>query len=259
MNLDDCVIIVTGAAGGVGRSVTEGLLAAGARVAAGDANAAGLRDLRRALDVDPSRFFSAALDVTDEDSVESFLDQAQLSLGAADGLINCAGILRDGLLVQKDADGVRTMTLAQWRAVLDVNLSGPFLVTRGWARRLLERHDPADGNGGGVVVNVSSVMSRGNPGQANYSASKAGLDAATRAWARELAPYGIRVAALAPGVVSTPFLDGIAEAAVERLVRATPLRRSGSLDELWLALRFVLECDFFTGRVLQLDGGLEVD
>lgn len=257
VNLPTATCVVTGAAGGLGAFICRSLLDCGSRVAAGDASRSSLRGLKKDLEADASRLFLAPLDVTDEDTVEDFLDRAEEALGPSDVLINCAGILRDGFLVSREGNEVRTMSLAQWKAVLDVNLTGTFLATRGWARRIAERASSGT-DAGGVVVNVSSVMSRGNSGQANYAASKAGVDAATRSWARELAPLGIRVGGLAPGVVSTPFLDHIAEDAVGELVDATPLQRAASLEEIWLGIRFLIECDFYTGRVLEIDGGLTV-
>jgi len=106
-----------------------------------------------------------------------------------------------------------------------------------------------------VVVNISSISHDGNPGQSNYSASKAGLDACTRTWALELAKHGVRVGAVAPGVVDTPMLKHISEAAMKSLVEGIPVGRIGTPEEIWLAVKFVVECDFFTGRVIEADGG----
>jgi 3-oxoacyl-[acyl-carrier protein] reductase len=110
-----------------------------------------------------------------------------------------------------------------------------------------------------VIVNISSLARSGNAGQSGYSASKAGLDACTRSWARELGPYGIRVGSVAPGVIDTPILDGISEEALGVLIGSIPIGRIGVPEEVWLAVRFVIECEFFTGRTLEVDGGALLD
>jgi 3-oxoacyl-[acyl-carrier protein] reductase len=253
MNLADAQAVISGASGGLGREFTLQLLRAGARVCAGDLNTAGLRSLRAEAAGLPGRLVLESLDVTDEASVESFTERACEALGGINTLINCAGILRDGFLVSPSDDGgARKMTTAQWQRVIDVNLTGAFYLTREVGARLVSRGGP------GVVVNISSFCYAGNAGQGNYAASKAALNAAGRSWALELAPHGIRVGTVAPGVISTPFLEGISEEAQGRLRGAIPLGRVGTIYEVWLAVKFIIECEFFTGRVIELDGGASV-
>lgn len=253
MELSAANAVVTGGSGGLGRYLARKLLDEGARVAAGDVDLAGLRALRRDVGSLAQRLHIGALDVTDEGSISEFMENAVTALGEPNVLINSAGILRDGVIVHREGEELRTMSSAQWRKVLDVNLTGSFLMTREVVARMVKT-----GNGGGVVVNVSSVARSGHPGQANYSASKAGLDAATRAWALELAPYQIRVGSLAPGVIDTPFLKGISGQALQRLEAKTPLGRAGRTDEIWISMKYILECDFFTGRTLEVDGGMSM-
>src|SRR5262249_35151976 len=131
-----------------------------------------------------------------------------------------------------------------------VNLTGSFLMVREVAGRLVAR-----GAAQGVIVNLSSIARAGNPGQSNYAASKAGLDAAMRTWALELAPHRIRVANIAPAVASTAFLHRTAPAARAELLDATPLGRAALPEEIWLAVRFIIENDYFTGRTVEVDGG----
>lgn len=251
MELQRTRTVVTGAAGGLGRHFTLRFLENGGSVAAGDVDTAGLRSLRREAGDAADRLHVAPLDVTDESSVVAFVAAASESLGALNGAVHCAGVLRDGLLVEPDEDGApRKLPLALWRRVLDINLTGGFLITREVAASLL-----AGGAGEGFIIHMSSLSRGGNPGQANYAASKAGLDAAMRTWALELAPHGIRVASIAPGVVDTPFLQGIGDEALERLTASIPLGRIGRPEEMWRAVRFLVECDFYTGRVLEVDGG----
>jgi 3-oxoacyl-[acyl-carrier protein] reductase len=123
-------------------------------------------------------------------------------------------------------------------------------MAREFVARALER-----GTRPAVIVNISSLARAGNAGQGSYSASKAALDATTRTWALELGGAGIRVAGVAPGVIDTPILEGISEAAMEKLLAAIPLGRIGRPEEVWQAVRFVLECEFFTGRTVEVDGG----
>jgi 3-oxoacyl-[acyl-carrier protein] reductase len=252
MKLSDVRAIVTGAAGGLGGCFALELLRAGARVAAGDTNAAGLRQLASEAEDLPGELFVGRLDITDEASVSELMASAAEKFGGFNALVNSAGIARDGLLVQPGEGGeeTRKLPLTQWRKVVDVNLTGQFLMAREFASRVVE-----SGTRDAVIVNLSSIARAGNPGQSNYSASKSGLDACTRTWALELAQYGIRVGGVAPGVTETGFLEGFSEEALTRLKAGIPLGRLGRPEEIWQAVKFILECDFFTGRTVEVDGG----
>lgn len=255
MRLTDIHAIVTGAAGGLGGHFALELLRAGARVAAGDTNAAGLRKLSSEAEDLPGEVFVARLDITDEASVSEFVASAAERFGTLNALVNSAGIARDGLLVQPGLGGdageeTQKLPLAQWRKVVDVNLTGQFLMARELASHVIEK-----GVREAVIVNLSSIARAGNPGQSNYSASKSGLDACTRTWALELARHGIRVGGVAPGVTETGFLEGFSEEALARLKAGIPLGRLGRPEEIWQAVKFIMECDFFTGRTVEVDGG----
>lgn len=255
MRLSDVRAIVTGAAGGLGGFFALELVRAGARVAAGDTNAAGLRKLASEADGLPGEVFVSRLDITDETSAGEFVAEAAGRLGGLNALVNSAGIARDGLLVQPSEGGeTQKLPLAQWRKVVDVNLTGQFLMAREFASRVIEGNGQGEGRDA-VIVNLSSIARAGNPGQSNYSASKSGLDACTRTWALELARHGIRVGGVAPGVTETGFLEGFSEEALARLKAGIPLGRLGRPEEIWLAVKFILECDFFTGRTVEVDGG----
>ena len=174
-------------------------------------------------------------------------------MGGLNGLVNNAGILRDGLLVKRDrATGeVTTLGKADWDAVIGVNLTGATLMARevvAWMARAGARP--------GVVVNISSVARHGNRGQSNYVAAKAALAANTVTWAREFAPFGVRVGAVAPGMIETPMTRGMNQKAREAMVAAVPVGRVGEPEDIWKAVRFVLECDYFDGRCIDVDGGL---
>ncbi len=250
MKLDEVRAIVTGAARGLGKCFALQLVAAGARVLGGDVDRAGLRQLKAESEGLPGELAVAGLDVADEESVAQFFAAADEKLDGANVLVNNAGILRDGRLAAGEGTEVARYPTVQWRKVFDVNLNGPFLMAREFVARALERQfRPA------VIVNISSLARAGNAGQGSYAASKAALDAATRTWALELGPAGIRVAAVAPGVIDTPILEGISDEAMAALRAAIPLGRIGRPEEVWQAVRFVLECEFLTGRIVEVDGG----
>ena len=251
MKLTDVKAIVTGGAGGLGGCFVLELAQAGARVTAGDTNSAGLRKLASETERLPGRVFVARLDITDETSAAEFVETAAERMEGVNVLLNSAGIARDGLLVHPVEGGeLQKLPLAQWRKVLDVNLTGQFLMAREFAAHIV-RSSVRDA----VIVNLSSIARAGNPGQSNYAASKAGLDACTRTWALELARYGIRVGGVAPGVTETGFLEGFSEEALVLLKAGIPLGRLGRTEEIWRAVRFILENDFFTGRTVEIDGG----
>lgn len=250
MQLQDVRAIVTGAASGLGQHFTVQLVRAGASVAAGDIDTPGLEKLKTLTEGAAGRLWSSRLDVSQEASVSAFVKEASQQFNGINVLVNNAGILRDGLLANNEAGWIRKLPTAQWKQVLDVNLTGPYLMTREVIGDVL-----AKGSKPTVVVNISSISHDGNPGQSNYSASKAGLDACTRTWALELAKHGVRVGAVAPGVTDTPMLRHISDDAMKSLIEGIPVGRIGVPEEIWLAVKFIIECDFFTGRVIDVDGG----
>jgi len=252
MRIEDVRAVITGAASGLGREFTLQLLASAAWVCAGDIDTAGLRSLYRQAKQLPGRLFIQELDVADEQAVTAYVAQSCRSMEGLNTAVHCAGISRDGLLVTSCGGELRKMKSHQWTRVLEVNLFGSFYLAREAAAVMLEQ------GRGGVIVNISSLARSGQTGQGNYSASKAAIDAATRSWAKELGPAGIRVAALAPGVVETPFLEGISEEALSSLKSRIPLGRFATPTEVWHAARFLIECDYFTGRVLEIDGGADL-
>ena len=254
MKLSDLKIIVTGGASGMGRHFAVRLVEAGAQVAIGDVNEGGLAETV-SLCTGPGKVHSRKLNVADEADVGAFVEWAHGAMGGLNGLINNAGILRDGLLVKKDRETgqVKKLTKEQWDAVIGVNLTGATLMTRDVVAKMVET-----GSKPGVVVNMSSIARHGNRGQSNYTAAKAALAANTVTWAKEFAPFGIRVGAVAPGMVETPMTQGMNQKARDALVTAIPVGRIGVVEDLWVAVKFVLECDYFDGRTIDVDGGLSM-
>jgi 3-oxoacyl-[acyl-carrier protein] reductase len=175
-------------------------------------------------------------------------------MGGLNGLVNNAGILRDGLLVKLDrtTSAVTKLSRADWQAVIDVNLTGATLMARDVVAKMVETKTK------GVIVNISSIARHGNRGQSNYSAAKSALATNTRTWALEFAPFGIRVGAVAPGMIETPMTAGMKQKAREALVAMVPVGRIGVPEDIWLAVRFVIECDYFNARTIDVDGGLSM-
>jgi 3-oxoacyl-[acyl-carrier protein] reductase len=252
MDLSNLKCIVTGAARGMGAHFARRLAEAGAEVAAGDVDEDGLAALAEAARATRGRIHARRLDVAREDQIAAFVGFAADAMGGVNALVNNAGILRDGLLVKRDrtTGAVTTMSREQWQAVIDVNLTGATLMVRDVAARMVADERP------GVIVNLSSVARHGNRGQSNYVAAKAALAANTVTWARELAPFGIRVGAVAPGMIETPMTAGMPQRARDALVQAVPAGRIGTPEDVWRAVKFVMECDYFTARVVEVDGGL---
>jgi len=185
--------------------------------------------------------------------VVQLIHDAHSALGGLNGLVNNAGIFRDALLVKQDrkSGALQRMSLEAWNAVLAVDLTGPFLCAREFAAKVIETS-----GGPAVIVNISSASRHGTRGQSNYSAAKAGLVADTKLWAEELAPYGIRTGAVAPGFIDTPILRGMRPEVLEAALQTVPLRRPGKASEIFQAVKFILECDYFTGRCVDVDGGI---
>jgi len=252
MQLKDLKIIVSGGASGMGRHFAVRLAEAGAQVAIGDVNEGGLAETV-SLAKGPGKVHARKVNVADEGEVGAFVDWAHGAMGGLNGLINNAGILRDGLLVKKDRETgeVKKLSKEQWDAVIAVNLTGATLLARDTVAKMV-----STGTKPGVVVNMSSVARHGNRGQSNYSAAKAALATNSKTWSLEWAPFGIRCAAVAPGMVETPMTQGMNQKARDALVAAIPVGRIGNPEDLWLAVKFVLECDYFNGRTIDVDGGL---
>jgi 3-oxoacyl-[acyl-carrier protein] reductase len=248
MQLNELKIIVTGGAQGMGAYFAKKLAEAGAQVCAGDVNEAGLAEL-------PPAVHRRKLNVADEKECEDFVAWANDTMGGLNGLINNAGILRDGLLVKRDktTGDIGKLTKEQWDAVIAVNLTGATMMVRETVAKMA-----ATGQRPGVIVNMSSIARHGNRGQSNYSAAKAALAANTVTWAREFAQFGVRVGAVAPGMIETPMTQGMNQKARDALVAAIPVARIGLPEDIWLAVKFVLECDYFNGRTIDVDGGLSM-
>jgi 3-oxoacyl-[acyl-carrier protein] reductase len=250
MDLHGKVVAITGSGRGIGRAMATAFAAKGAHLALFDLSEQDLKTTQQQCEALGVRTLIQPCNVAKEADVIAALDNTVATLGRLDVMINNAGITKDALLVKvKDGQVTGKMSLDQWQAVIDVNLTGVFLCTREAATRMI-----ALGNGG-CIISTSSLSRAGNVGQTNYSATKAGVDAMTTVWAKELARFKIRAAAIAPGFTRTEILDAMKPEVLERMVEAVPLRRLAEPAEMAHAAIFIAENDYFSGRVLELDGG----
>ncbi len=252
MEITGARVLVTGGARGLGRVFALDLAAAGARVGACDLDAAGLDGLAEEAEKRGASVWTQAADVSDETSVEALFAGFIEEMGGIDAVVNNAGLNRDGLLIKKAGDDLVRLPLSSWQKVIDVDLTGVFLCAREAAYHLIKQGE------GGAIVNISSLSWMGNVGQTNYSAAKAGVVAMTRTWGMELARYGIRAVAIAPGITATEMAEAMPQEARDRLTSAVPLRRMAEPAEVSLAVRFALENDYLNGRVIPVDGGLRL-
>jgi 3-oxoacyl-[acyl-carrier protein] reductase len=251
MQIKDKVIAITGGGRGLGRAMALAFADKGGHVALIDLNEAELAETRAMVEAKGVRATTYVANVSREEDVVAALDGVVRDHGRLDVMVNNAGITRDGLLVKvKDGQVVSKMSMEQWNAVIGVNLTGVFLGGREAAERMIKL-----GNGG-VIINISSVSREGNLGQTNYSAAKAGVSAMTVVWAKELARYGIRAGAIAPGFCATEILSAMKPEVLEKVMAPVPLKRLGEPAEVAHTAVYIAENDFFTGRTIGLDGGL---
>ena len=252
MQLKDSVIIVTGGGQGLGRSMAEYLATQGARLALVDLGQDRLDEAVAACKAAGGDARGYVCNVANEEQVFDMVSQVATDFGTINGLINNAGILRDGLLLKQKDGEMQKMSLAQWQSVIDVNLTGVFLCTREVASKMVELGSK------GLIINISSISRAGNVGQTNYSAAKAGVAAMTVGWAKELARYGIRVAGIAPGFIETEMTASMKPEALEKMTAGIPLKRMGQPKEIAHSAAYLFENDYYTGRILELDGGLRL-
>jgi 3-oxoacyl-[acyl-carrier protein] reductase len=244
MELKDKIAIITGSARGIGKAIANKLAQNGATVVICDLK---MDDVQPTVDEFNSAGMNAIglpVNVTDLKSVEALFDEVMSKLGKIDILVNNAGITRDALIVRMDE--------ADWDSVLAVNLKGTFNCTKCVSKIMMKQRS-------GKIVNIASIMGIiGNVGQANYSASKAGVIALTKTTARELGRRGVNVNAVAPGFIATKMTEALAEAQKEKILEAVPLGCVGYPEDVANAVAFLVSdsAKYITGHVIQVDGGL---
>lgn len=247
MELRGKKVIVTGGVRGLGRAMVDKLVANEAVVTVFDLNIAGLDELRK----QQSSVNCVECDVSDYEQVSTATGRYHEEFGAANVLINNAGILYSQPLIKITPEGVVRHDAAMWNKVLSADLSSVFYMTACIVEKMITTRTR------GVIVNISSVSAAGNPGASAYSAAKAGVNALTASWAKELSPLGIRVVAVAPGYTDTESTkEAVSETALRETIKRVPLRRLGKPEEIAEGVLSVIGNDFFNGKVLELDGGL---
>lgn len=253
MQLNEKLVVITGGGRGIGRAIALAFAEKGANIALLDLNPTDLDETVHRCKASGVRAQSYLCNVTEQDLLGATLDRVVADFGRLDVMVNNAGITRDALLIKaQDGKVVGKMSLQQWQAVIDVNLTGVFLGAREAAARMITL-----GNGG-VIISVSSISRAGNVGQSNYSAAKAGVAAMTTVWAKELGRYGIRAGAIAPGFTHTEILDTMKPEIIERIVASVPLKRMAEPAEMAHAAIFIAENDYFSGRIIEVDGGQRI-
>lgn len=244
MDLTGKIALITGAAQGIGKVTALTLAKRGASIVVGDLKEGPLLDLAADFQALNCEYLPVVMNVTKEEEVNQAVAKALDRFGQIDILVNNAGITKDSLLLR--------MSEEAWDNVLAVNLKGAFLCLKAVARPMLKQRR-------GTIINVSSVVGvMGNPGQANYSASKAGLIGLTKTMARELAAKGITVNAVAPGYIDTEMTKALPENTRKQLEELIPLKRLGNPQDVANTIAFLAseQAGYITGQVINVNGGM---
>lgn len=212
-----------------------------------------LEELVNGLDTDGQNLLVLPCDVSKEGDVDAAVKRIAEYFGRLDVLVNNAGITRDALTLKfRDGELVSRMSLEDWQAVIDVNLTGVFLCGRAAAEQMI-----LAGNGG-LIINVSSISRAGNMGQINYSATKAGVAAMTVTWSKEFARYGIRFNTISPGFIGTEMVRSMKPEALAKIEAMIPAGHIGDPDEIAHTAQYLVENDFVNGRNVEVDGALRI-
>ena len=247
LDLSGTTALVTGAGRGIGRAVALSLAAAGADVAVNDfADETACAAVVAEVEALGRKGLVVMADVSDEKQVNAMIERAEEELGPLGVVVNNAGITRDNVMIMMDPD--------DFDSVIATHLRGTFLVSKATARRMFRRRS-------GCIINLSSVVGRrGNAGQANYAAAKAGIIGLTKSLAKELGARGVRVNAIAPGYIDTPMTQALPEETRQMIVDATPLKSIGTTDDVANAVVYLASprARYLTGVILPVDGGLGI-
>jgi 3-oxoacyl-[acyl-carrier protein] reductase len=247
MEIKDNVFIVSGGSRGFGKVIVDTLVAEGAFVIILDIDSSSFNEIKG-----NQKIFPIQCDITDEEQISSAFNKIKLKFPRIHGLINNAGIIHNELLLNMMREN-RRHNIDSWKKVIDINLSAPFLLTSYAVENMLEKRIK------GVVINISSVSAKGNIGQTAYSAAKAGLEAMTKVWSKELGIYGIRCVAIAPGFFDTlSTRNALRPENILTLKEKIPLKRFGVVEELANTVIFAIKENYINGTVISIDGGLSL-
>ncbi len=248
MELKLAKVLITGGGRGLGKYLAEQLL--------NDVEKVIVLEKERALlsELNPSsKLVSYECDITDPGSVETIIGEIFEKEGGINVCINNAGIIHSEPLVNILAKGDKKHNLSLWEKVINLNLNAVFYVSSNVVENMVVKRIR------GVVINISSISAQGNIGQSAYSASKAGVEALSKTWSKELAMFKIRAVSIAPGFFNTASTrESLSESILQKWQKNIPLGRLGELEELLLAVKFVIENEYFNGKTLSLDGGLTI-
>ena len=252
MDINNKVVAITGGGRGIGRAIALTLAKKGAKLALLDLDEGAMKETCELVAAAGSEAIGYVCNVTDEETVVATFEQIVKDFGAVHGLVNNAGILRDATLIKvKDGKVVKKLSAENFSLVVDVHMKGAFLCTREAASHMVEQNVEE-----GCIINMSSAAFRGNFGQTNYSAAKAGIVAMSRVWSRELARFNIRSMAIAPGAIETDLLRTMPPEALQKLASTIPLGRIGSVNNIAQTVEMILENDYLSGDVIDVNGGM---
>lgn len=243
-NLENQVAVITGAGTGIGKAIALELALRGANIAVCGRRLAPLEETAKEIQNLGRKVHVGQVDVTSNADVQTFIQNVTKEFGRIDILVNNAGVTKDNLLMR--------MTENEWDTVIDTNLKGAFLFSKAVSRTLMKQRS-------GSIINITSIVGIiGNAGQANYSASKAGLIALTKSMAKELAPRGIRVNAVAPGFIMSQMTEALSEELRQTMLSHIPLSRFGEASDVAKAVAYLSSPDssYITGQTLSVNGGL---
>jgi len=242
-SLKDAVVIVTGSGRGIGRGIAECFAAQGSKVVITDIDHTTAAETAAEIAKMGVETLAMDCDVSKYEQAEALANKTVEKWGKIDVLVNNAGITMDGLFLRMKPD--------HWQKVIDINLTGTYNCAYAVVNHMRKERK-------GAIINTSSIAAGGNPGQANYSASKAGVLGFTYALGKELAPMGIRVNAVAPGFVKTPMTDKIPDKIREQMIAAIPLRRPGEPDDIAKVIMFLASdlAGYVTAQCIHVNGGL---
>jgi 3-oxoacyl-[acyl-carrier protein] reductase len=246
MRLKGKTAIVTGGANGIGKKTAELFAEEGAKVVVADFDVESGQETAEEINEKYGEAIFVKVDVSDIDSSKNLINKTIEEFGKVDVLVNNAGITADGFLTKMDEK--------QWDRVIDINLKGVFNCSKFAAEHMME-------NGEGVILNASSVVGLyGNIGQTNYAATKFGVIGLTKTWAKELAPKGVRVNAVAPGYTNTAMMETVPQKVLDSLINKTPMKRLGEVEDIANAYLFLAsdEASYINGTILNVDGGLVI-
>ncbi len=248
MEISQAKVLITGGARGIGNFIANGLLQKSAKVIIVDKDEHLLNDLP-----DHENLLKYKCDITDSNAVEKLVNKMFDEGNEVNVCLNNAGIIHSEPLVNILSRTDKKHNIANWQKVIDVNLNAVFFVTSNVAEKMVSKKQK------GLIINISSIAAQGNIGQSAYAASKAAVEALTKTWSKELGMFKIRCACIAPGFFDTPSTrESLSENMLSKWQKSVPVSRLGELNELLSAVEFIIENEYFNGKVLALDGGLNL-